>query len=66
MHGKISGLISLNCTDERSCYMDICIQEELRFALHLKGSFRYKNPASDSSLNLVGEIRMYVSTHRSC
>ena len=64
--GKISGLISLNCTDERTCYTDRCIQEVLRFALHLKSSFWYKSPASDSSLNVVGEIRMHISDHRSC
>ena len=29
MQGKISGLISLNCVDERSCYMDKCIQKVL-------------------------------------
>ena len=59
-------LISLNCTDERSCYTDRCIQEVLRFALHLKSSFPYKNPASDSSLNVAGEIRMHISAHGSC
>ena len=64
--GKISGLISLNCADEKSCYTDRCIQEVLRFALHLKSSFRYKNPALNSSLNVVGEIRMHVSAHGSC
>ena len=64
--GKISFLISLNCTDERSCYTDRCIQEVLRLALHLKSKFRYKNPASNSSLNVVGEIRVHVSAHRSC
>ena len=42
MQGKISGLVSLNCTDERSCYTDRCIKEVLRFVLHLKGSFQYK------------------------
>ena len=64
--GKISFLISLKCADERSCYTDRCIQEVLRFSLHLKSKLQYKNPASDSSLNLVGEIRMHVSSHGSC
>ena len=49
MQGKVSGLISLNCVDEKSCYMDRCIQKVLRFALHLKSSFGYKNSASDSN-----------------
>ena len=61
--GEISGLISLNCKDERSSYTDRCIQEVLMFALHLKSSFQYKNSASDSNLNVVGEIRMHGSAH---
>ena len=52
--------------DERSCYTDRYIQKVLRFVLHLKSSFWYKNPPSDSSLTVVGEIRMHVSGHRSC
>ena len=64
MQGQISGLISLNCMSERSCYTDRCIQEVLRFALHLKSSFWYKNSASDSNLNVVHQIRMHGSAHR--
>ena len=64
MQGKISGLIFLNCTDEKSCtWIDAFRKYILRFALQLKRSFQYKSSASDSSLNAVGEIRMHGSAH---
>ena len=66
MESKISGLISFNCVDERSCYIDRCVQKILRFVLHLKSSFQYKNSGSDSNLNVVHEIRMHCSAHGSC
>ena len=64
--GKISGFISLNCVDKRSCYKDRCIQKILRFALHLKCSFQYKNSGSDSNLNVVSEVKMHGSADGSC